>query len=117
MRQVLHELRDALRAKRDIDREQQLEGVLEHSSQRMQNWLANDDASPSQAVQQSEELLRIADAVYELPEHERIAVTEYYWQSATLAEIGRDIGRSAAAVAGLVHRGLRRLQSKLGATS
>jgi RNA polymerase sigma-70 factor (ECF subfamily) len=116
MRTVLHALRDARCAKRDIAREQRLDGLLEQSSRRIEQWLAADETSPSQAVQQVEELLRIADAVYKLPEPERIAVVGYYWQRATLAEISAELGRSAAAVAGLVHRGLRRLRGQLATT-
>jgi RNA polymerase sigma-70 factor (ECF subfamily) len=116
MRTILHTIRDARCAKRDIAREQQLDGILEQSSCRIAQLLAADETSPSQAVQQAEELLRIADAVYQLPEAERVAVVGYYWQRATLAELGAELGRSAAAVAGLVHRGLRRLRGQLAAT-
>lgn len=116
MRTILHALRDARCAKRDIAREQRLDGILDQSSRRIEQWLAADETSPSQAVQQAEELLRIADAVYRLPEAERVAVVGYYWQRATLTEISAELGRSAAAVAGLVHRGLRRLRGQLTAT-
>jgi RNA polymerase sigma-70 factor (ECF subfamily) len=116
MRTVLHALRDAQCAKRDIAREQRLDGLLDQSSRRIEQWLAADEASPSQAAQQVEELLLIADAVYRLPEPERIAVVGYYWQRATLGEISAELGRSAAAAAGLVHRGLRRLRGQLATT-
>jgi RNA polymerase sigma-70 factor (ECF subfamily) len=116
MRTILHAIRDARCAKRDIAREQQLDGIMDQSSRRIEQWLAADESSPSQAVQQAEELLRVADAVYQLPEAERVAVVGYYWQRATLAEISAELGRSAAAVAGLVHRGLRRLRGQLAAT-
>lgn len=113
MRTILHALRDARRAKRDIAREQCLDGLLDESSRRIEHWLAADEASPSAAVQQAEELMRVADAVYQLPEAERVAVVGYYWQGGTLTEISGELGRSAPAVAGLVHRGLRRLRGKL----
>jgi RNA polymerase sigma-70 factor (ECF subfamily) len=116
MRTILHAIRDARCAKRDIAREQPLDGILDQSSQRVEQWLAAEQASPSQALQQAEELLRIADAVYRLPDAERVAVIGFYWQRATLAEISAELGRSAAAVAGLVHRGLRRLRGQLAAT-
>jgi RNA polymerase sigma-70 factor (ECF subfamily) len=116
MRTILHALRDAQCAKRDIAREQRLDEILDQSSRRIEQWLAADETSPSQAVQQAEELLRIANAVYRLPEAERVAVVGYYWQRAPLAEISAELGRSAAAVAGLVHRGLRRLRGQLIAT-
>jgi RNA polymerase sigma-70 factor (ECF subfamily) len=113
MRTLLHALRDARCAKRDIAREQRLDKLLDQSSYRIEHWLAADEASPSQAVLQAEELLRVAEAIYELPEPERVAVIGYYWQRGTLAEISLELGRSVPAVAGLVHRGLRRLRGRL----
>ena len=90
-----------------------MDAILQESSRRIEQWLATDENSPSEAAQQAEELLRVAKAVYELPEAERVAVIGYYWQHGTLAEISEELGRSVPAVAGLVHRGLRRLQGRL----
>ena len=116
MRTILHALRNARCAKRDIAREERLDGLLDQSSRRIEQWLAADGASPSQAVQQAEELVKIADAVYQLPEPERVAVVGYYWQQLTLAEISSELGRSVPSVAGLVQRGLRRLRGQLAET-
>jgi RNA polymerase sigma-70 factor (ECF subfamily) len=113
MRNILHALRDARCAKRDVSREQRLDGILDDSSRRIEQWLAADEQSPSEAVQQAEELLKVAEAVYQLPEAERVAVIGYYWQRGTLADISEELGRSVPAVAGLVHRGLRRLRCQL----
>jgi RNA polymerase sigma-70 factor, ECF subfamily len=113
MRTVLHALRDAQCAKRDMTREQHIDAILQESSRRIEQWLATDEHSPSEAAQQAEELTSVAKAVYGLPEAERIAVIGYYWQHGTLAEISEELGRSVPAVAGLVHRGLRRLQGRL----
>ena len=113
MRTILHSLRDARCAKRDMAREHRLDGILDESSRRIEQWLATDEQSPSEAVQQAEELLKVADAVYQLPEAERAAVIGYYWQQGTLADISEELGRSVPAVAGLVHRGLRRLRGQL----
>jgi DNA-directed RNA polymerase specialized sigma24 family protein len=66
---------------------------------------------------QAEEMLNVAEAVYQLPEAERVAVMGYYWQHGTLAEISEELGRSVPAVAGLVHRGLGRLRRQLGDVS
>jgi RNA polymerase sigma-70 factor, ECF subfamily len=113
MRSILHAIRDARCAKRDVSREQRLDGILDESSRQIEQWLAADQQSPSQAAQQAEELLQVADAVYQLPEAERVAVIGYYWQHGTLADISAELGRSVPAVAGLVHRGLRRLRGQL----
>jgi RNA polymerase sigma-70 factor (ECF subfamily) len=113
MRTILHALRDARCAKRDVAREQNLDVVLDESSRRIEQWLAADEPSPSEAVMQAEEMLNVAEAVYQLPEAERVAVMGYYWQHGTLAAISQELGRSVPAVAGLVHRGLKRLRSHL----
>jgi RNA polymerase sigma factor (sigma-70 family) len=113
MRTILHALRDARRAKRDVGREQSLVQLADQSSYRIERWLAADLESPSQAAQKAEELMRIAAAIEQLAEPQRIAVLRYYWQGATLAEISRELGRSPSAVAGLVHRAVRRLQETL----
>jgi RNA polymerase sigma-70 factor (ECF subfamily) len=113
MRSILHALRDARCAKRDVAREQRLDGILDESSRQIEEWLAADQTSPSEAAQQAEELLKVAEAVYQLPAAERVAVIGYYWQRGTLADISEELGRSVPAVAGLVHRGLRRLRDQL----
>ena len=87
MRNILHALRDARCAKRDVAREQRLDGILDESSRQIEQWLTADEQSPSEAVQQAEELLKVAEAVYQLPDAERVAVIGFYWQRATLAEI------------------------------
>lgn len=113
VRTILHALRDARCAKRDVAREQHLDQILDQSSRNIEQWLAADEQSPSEAVARAEELLKVADAVYRLPEAERAAVIGFYWQRESLAEISTDLGRSVPAVAGLVHRGLRRLREHL----
>lgn len=115
MRTILHALRDARCAKRDVTREQHLDRILDNSSRHIEQWLAADDQSPSEAVQRAEELLKVADAVYQLPEAELAAVIGFYWQRESLADISAELGRSVPAVAGLVHRGLRRLRGHLTA--
>lgn len=113
MRSILHAIRDARCAKRDVTREQRLDRILDESSRQIEQWIAADEQSPSEAMQQNEELLQVAEAVYNLPEAERVAVIGYYWQHGSLAEISEELGRSVPAVAGLVHRGLRRLRGQL----
>ena len=97
-------------------REQHLDQILDQSSRHIEQWLAVDEQSPSEAVEGgAEELLQVADAVYQLPEAERAAVIGFYWQRESLADISTELGRSVPAVAGLVHRGLRRLRGHLAA--
>ena len=70
MRTILHALRDAKCAKRDMARELRLDPIIDESSRRIEQWLADDEKSPSEAVAQAEELFKVAEAVYQLPEAE-----------------------------------------------
>ncbi|HYO26589.1 MAG TPA: sigma factor-like helix-turn-helix DNA-binding protein, partial [Lacipirellulaceae bacterium] len=60
-----------------------------------------------------EELLRVADAMQELPDEQRSAVLAYYWRGASVAQIGAELDRSDSAVAGLIYRGVKRLNQRL----
>jgi RNA polymerase sigma-70 factor (ECF subfamily) len=113
-RALANNLRDALRAvrraKRDARREQSLDAALEESSARLGNWLAAEQSSPSQRAVRNEDVLRLADAIAALPEGQREAVVLHHLQGWTLSEVAERLARSEPAVAGLLHRGLRRLR-------
>jgi len=61
----------------------------------------------------SEELLAMADGLTSLPEAQREAVVLHHLQGLPLAEVARQLGKTPAAVAGLLHRGLKRLRELL----
>jgi RNA polymerase sigma-70 factor (ECF subfamily) len=118
LRQILaHNLanatRDLGRAKRNVARECSLETALEQSSARLEAWLAADQSSPSQQVQQKEQVLRLAEALAGLPESQREALTMHYLQHQSLEDVGQQLRRSPAAVAGLVKRGLKQLRLRM----
>jgi RNA polymerase sigma-70 factor, ECF subfamily len=118
LRQILaRNLADALRAfgreKRDLDRERSLEEALRASSVRLEGWLATKDASPSEQAEQHEHALRLAIALAGLPAGQREALVLQYWYGWTLAEIGVQLDRTPAAVAGLLKRGLKKLRTEL----
>ena len=118
LRQILahnlaHARRDYHRAQRDVDRERSLEAALQDSSLCLQQWLATDDSSPSENVERMEKVLALATAVEKLPEAQRQAIVLHYWHGESLARIGAAIERTPAAVAGLLHRGLRKLRESL----
>lgn len=113
-RTLIHLVRDLKRKKRDVTREISFEKALDASSARLEQWIAAEQSSPSQHVARMEEALRMATAVQTLPAVQRDAIVMHYWQGCTLAEIGHHMNRSAAAVAGLVHRGLKRLREQVG---
>ncbi len=115
LRQALvNNLREAWRAlrrdKRDIRREQALEDAVAQSSARLQAILAAPDSSPSQRAVRNEDLLRLAGALTQLPPAQREAIVLHHLQSCSLAETARRLGRTDAAVAGLLHRGLKKLR-------
>src|SRR5215475_7234076 len=66
LRQILarcmaNALRDFTREKRDVGRERSVEEALNESSARVEEWLAAEQTSPSQAVEKHEETLRLAN--------------------------------------------------------
>jgi RNA polymerase sigma-70 factor (ECF subfamily) len=107
------EIRKLSTGKRDLARERSLEAALDESSARLEQWLAADQSSPSQQAQRDEQALRLADALARLPEAQREALVLQHWHGWTLADIARQLGRSHAAVAGLIKRGLRQLRVEL----
>ena len=115
-RNLAHAARDLRRAKRNVERERSLEASLNASSARLEAWLASDQSSPSQKAIRNERLLRLADVLETLPESQREAIILHYWQGCSLAEVGKTLDRTPAAVAGLLHRGLKKLRTELAGT-
>lgn len=120
LRQVLtHNLADAIRAlgraKRGLALQRSLEAAADESSLRWQAWLADGQTSPSGRAERNEELLLLAEALAELPEGQRETVVLHHLQGASLVELAAHLGRSEAAVAGLLHRGLKALRDRLQA--
>ncbi len=115
-RNLANVLRDLGRAKRDINRERSLEAALQDSSVLIGSWLAAKQSSPSQKADQNEQAIRLAAALATLPDAQREALILHYWQGCTLVETAEHLGRTAAAVAGLLHRGLKALRSQLQET-
>lgn len=112
-RNLTDELRRLRADKRDIGREQPLVAAFDASSASLANWLAAEQSSPSQKADQAEQLLRLADAVAALPEAQRQAVELHYFQNLPLAVIAAMLGKTQAAVAGLLKRGLKELRAVL----
>jgi RNA polymerase sigma-70 factor (ECF subfamily) len=118
LRSILsHNLADALRKltarKRDVRLEWSLENALDQSASRVEQWLAAEQSSPSQRAIRQEELLRMAQSLDSLPESQRRAIELHHLQGLPLAEIAALLGSTKAAVAGLLHRGLKALRTRL----
>jgi len=111
---LVNNLRDAWRAsrrcKRDIRREQTAAEAVAQSSARLEGMLAGPGSSPSQRAVRNEDLLLLADALSRLPEPQREAIVLHHLQGCSLSETARSLGRTDAAVAGLLHRGLKKLR-------
>jgi RNA polymerase sigma-70 factor (ECF subfamily) len=107
------EARKVRAQKRDAGRERSLEASLAESSARLEAFLATGQSSPSERAGRAEELARLAAALDTLPEAQRQAVELHYLHGLPLAEVAEHLGRSKAAVAGLLHRGLDALRGRL----
>ncbi len=112
-RTLANAVRDLARAKRDIGLERSLETSLADSSARLEAWLVAGDASPSQQAERNEQLLGLAEVMARLPDIQREALLLRHCQGWSLAEISHHLGRSRAAVASLLRRGLKQLRELL----
>jgi RNA polymerase sigma-70 factor (ECF subfamily) len=112
-RNLANSVRDFGRAKRDVARERSLEATLDESAARLDAWLAAEQSSPSAQAVHTEQALRLAQALATLPEPQREAVVLRHYQGWPLADISRHLDRTPAAVAGLLHRGLKQLRQLL----
>jgi RNA polymerase sigma-70 factor (ECF subfamily) len=107
------EVRKLFTQGRDIARERSLEDALHASSACLESWLAAEQSSPSQHAERHEQAVRLANALAALPEAQREALVLQHWHGWSLAEIAAHLGRTPAAVAGLLHRGLQQLRTIL----
>ncbi len=114
---LANDLKDAIArlrtAKGDVGRERPLDAALEASSARLDAWLASADPSPSEHASLQENQLRLAQAVDRLSEPRRTAVELHSLEGRSLEETARLMNKSKAAVAQLVHRGIKDLHALL----
>jgi RNA polymerase sigma-70 factor (ECF subfamily) len=120
LRRILaNTLADAVRRflagqKRDVGREQSLDEAVRQSSERLQAWLANGRASPEDEAMHNEKLLWLAEGMAELPDEQREAVRLKHLHGLSVGEVARAMGKTTAAVAGLLRRGLEALRQRPG---
>jgi RNA polymerase sigma-70 factor (ECF subfamily) len=114
---LVNALRDALRRfqadARDLYREQSLDARLDESSVRLESMLAQSGLTPGDQAVRQEQLLALAKALAQLPDDQREALEMKHLQGLTVVQVGEHMGKSRAAVAGLLRRGLDRLRELL----
>ena len=101
------------RDKRDIALERSLEADLDRSASGLAAWLVADQTSPSGKAEKNEQLLRLIDALAELPEAMREVVVLKHCQGWPLQKIADHIDKTVPAVASLLRRGLAELRRSL----
>ena len=102
----------ALLQKRNVGRDQSLDdshGGAGPLKQELDAGLS----SPSQKAMRTEEAQRLAQALTALPDDQREAVRLRHLEGWALADIARHLGRTPAATAGLIKRGMQALRRRL----
>jgi RNA polymerase sigma-70 factor (ECF subfamily) len=101
---VVFEQVDRMRAqKRDVAREQSLQAALAESSVRLEAFLAAEQSSPSELAERKEMILRLSDAIDQLPEDQRDAIIHHHLLGTPVAEIARLLGKTDKAVAMMLY--------------
>jgi RNA polymerase sigma-70 factor (ECF subfamily) len=101
------------RQQRDVTLERPLEAELEASSSRLEAWLADQHSSPSEQAIRQEQLLRLSDALAQLPDDQQQAVELHHLKGLALADVAREMQRSKESVAGLLYRAIKKLRQRL----
>jgi RNA polymerase sigma-70 factor (ECF subfamily) len=107
------QLRKALGPLRDISRESSLDAIPEDPTARRQEFLRDEAPTPSQQAVTNEQITQLVQALAQLPEEQRAALDLHHLQSLPVAEVAARMGRTPAAVAGLLRRGLQALRQLL----
>lgn len=114
---LLNNLVDCVRAfrreRRDVARERSLDDSLNRSSLRLEACLAVEQSSPSLKVTRDEDGLQLSEALSCLPDAQREALVLQHWHGWSIDQIAQHMGRSRAAVAGLLKRGLKGLRKEM----
>jgi RNA polymerase sigma-70 factor (ECF subfamily) len=107
---LVHNLMDTIAKlrtdKRDVAREHSLEAALDASSARLRSLLPSSERSPSENASFQENQMRLAQALEQLTEERRTAVELRTMHGLSLKETAKLMGKTKAAVAKLVERGI-----------
>ncbi len=116
-RMLANNMTDAARAlrrkKRDVAREQPLESNRSDYARSAADRIQSEQTTPSLCAIRSEDLSHLHNALSTLPESQREVIVLHHLQGKSLAATAEQTGRSKAAVAGLLYRGLKALRTNL----
>ena len=118
LRSILdHKIAGAIRdhtllQKRDVSREQSMDDSHGGGAPLKQDLDAN-LTTPSQKAIRGEEAERLSQALMVLPAEQREAVRLRHLEGWALADIARHLGRTQAATAGLIKRGMQALRRRM----
>jgi RNA polymerase sigma-70 factor (ECF subfamily) len=93
--------------------ERSIHAAVAESSVRWENLLADHRTPPDREAERGELLLRLAEAIEQLPDDQREVVICRHLMGLPVAEIAEQLGRSEKAVASLLLRGRRKLRELL----
>ena len=86
---------------------------MDESMSRLEMLLPAGQATPSQEAVRAERLLRLSEALMKLPEGQRQAIELHHLNGQSLVEVAAVLNLTRPAVAGLLHRGLKKLRELL----
>jgi RNA polymerase sigma-70 factor (ECF subfamily) len=109
-RNLTDELRRFRSGKRNVHLEASLQASLDHSTARLERWLAVEDASPSDRAIANEQVLALASALMQLPDDLRQAIELHHLRGHSLLEVAARLGCTEVAVAGYLRKGLKMLR-------
>jgi RNA polymerase sigma-70 factor, ECF subfamily len=85
------------------------------SSVRLADWLAAEQTSPSERADRNERFERLAVALTDLPDSQRVVVELRYLHGMKVTDIAHELGKTEGAVSLLLHRAVTKLRVVLTA--
>ena len=103
----------AMLQKRNVGRERSMDDSRAGAAAPLKQELDAGHSTPSQKAVRGEEAERLSQALTTLPEDQREAVRLRHLEGWALTDIARHLGRSPAATAGLIKRGMQALRRRM----
>jgi RNA polymerase sigma-70 factor (ECF subfamily) len=95
--------------------EQAWKAALDDSTACLDNWLVDNERTPREHAELTEQKLRLAAAMEQLPEDQRDVIILRFLQKMPVAQIAAQLRRTEKSVAGLLNRGKHRLRELMPA--